>query len=529
MTEKYFLLIFLIFSLQGFSQTYDLSALEGKELHNNIRLNYILIDQPNKTRSFRDGSSYEINPSMGLFGLSYNFPLNDWLYTGAGFHGAVYGDQGGLFTLGVNLGVNTKLYKNLYFDASLHFGGGGGFRSLVNGGGILYPNAGLQYKAKGFSFGVQYGYVNFFTGIQKGDNVSFFLEIPTVLRTSSYANAQKTFTVKNKTKEKFWKKPAVKSVQQITFDYFFPIGASRNDGIGNFNNTTALTQTLSILGFEYQRYVTDNTFIYAHVDAMYSGLVAGFMDVFIGIGKNFIETKYVNFFAKMGIGAAGGRIFPEGGLTMYPNMGADLKITEKFGFSVHGGYHRSVGGTFEAYTTGFSLKYYGLSGGITNPTSGEVIKEIKAQGMRINVENQTYFDVAKFGNAPNSNLQLIGLKITYDLNRRYYLAGEASFAYEGESGGYAHGIFGLGVKSNKFFKEKLSTFVEFSGGVSGGGGIDSGEGILIRPTLGINYHVNDDLSFHIAGGQMWSPFGNVSSSNINIGLAYGLSILNAKK
>ena len=44
--------------------------------------------------------------------------------------------------------------------------------------------------------------------------------------------------------------------------------------------------------------LTTNTFSYAHVDAMYDGLSAGFMDVFFGIGKNFIETNHVNFFAK---------------------------------------------------------------------------------------------------------------------------------------------------------------------------------------------------------------------------------------
>jgi hypothetical protein len=529
--KKIFFLLIIFLSFNSFSQDYNFDNVTVKELHNKIRLNYILIDQPNRTYDyFKDGTStYTLKPTMGLFGLNYNFPLNDWLYTGAGFHGAVYGDQGGLFTLGVNLGINTHLYKNIYFDANIHFGGGGGFRSLVNGGGILYPNAGLQYKKEGFSLGVQYGYVNFFTGIQKGDNFSFFIEIPTTIRSSSYADSQEVFIVNNTSKNDFWEKPAVKSVQQITFDYFFPFGSSRNDGIGNFNNTTPLSQTLSILGFEYQRYLTENTFVYTHVDAMYSGLVAGFMDVFFGIGKNFIETKYVNLFGKMGIGAAGGRIFPEGGLTAYPNIGADFKFTKNLGLSIHGGYHRSVGGTFEAYTTGFSLKYYGLSGGITDPFSGKKIAKIKTQGIQINVENQSYFDVALTGTTRTTNLQLIALKILYDLNKRFYFAGEASFAYEGRSGGYAHGIFGLGIKSNKFFNDNFSTFIEFSAGVAGGGGIDSGEGILIRPTAGVNYHLNDNLSFHASGGQMWSPFGNVNSSNVNIGLSYGLSILNAKK
>ena len=518
------LIITMFFSFASIvAQTFELKDLKTKELHNSIRLNYTLVHQP------IEKVSYNLQPTMGFVGITYNIPINDWLYTGAGFHTAITGDQGGLFTLGVTLGTNFKLYKNLYFDANVHFAGGGGYRTLVNGGGMLYPNAGLQYKKNGYSFGVQYGYVNFFTGIQKSDNVSFFLEIPTNLRTSSYENAQKTFVNKHQNKDGFWQKPGVKSVQQVTFDYFFPVGRSRSDA-----STDPIYQpirnTLSILGFEYQRYLNSNTFIYAHVDAMYSGLTAGFMDLFIGAGKNFIETKHVNFFAKFGIGAAGGRIFPEGGLTMYPNAGADIKFSERFGISLHGGYHKALGGiaSFEAYTAGFSLKYYGLSGGLEDPFTKEKYQKIKTQGIQLGVQNQTYFDVAKFG-IPDSDLQLIAVKILYDINKRFYLIGEASFAYEGKSGGYAHGIFGLGIRSNKFANNKFSLFVEATAGVAGGGRVDSGEGVLVRPTAGLNYHINNDLSLNIAGGQMWSPFGNVNSTNINIGLSYGISMLNANK
>ncbi|MDG2357655.1 MAG: hypothetical protein P8L21_05175 [Polaribacter sp.] len=520
MKKIFFLMMFLL-SLQILSQTENtFSSLEGKELTNKIRLNYILIHQPTHK------VNYNLLPTMGFIGLNYNTFLNKWLYTGAGFHTAITGDQGGLFTLGVNLGINTKIYKNLYFDANIHFGGGGGYRSLVNGGGILYPNAGIEYKFNGFSLGVQYGQVNFFTGIQKNDNVSFFIEIPTTLRTSTYANAQKKFTVNDTSKDKFWKKPAVKSVQQITFDYFFPTGMSRSDA-STTPKYKPISNTLSILGFEYQRYLSNNTFIYVHTDAMYSGLTAGFMDLFFGVGKNFMETKYMNLFGKFGIGAAGGRIYPENGLTIYPSIGADIKISERFGLSAHGGYHRSVGGTFEAYTAGFSFKYYGLSGGITDPFSGEKATVIRTQGIQVGFQNQTYFDVAKFG-IPNSNLQLIAIKVSYDLTKKLYFTGEASFAHKGKSGGYAHGIFGLGIKSNKFLNNKFSVFSELSGGVAGGGRVDSGEGILIRPTAGINYHINNDFSINISGGQMVSPYGNVNSTNINIGLTYGISILNAK-
>ena len=75
-----------------------------------------------------------------------------------------------------------------------------------------------------------------------------------------------------------------------------------------------INHTLYIIGFEYQRYLNVNSFLYAHLDTMYSGLRSGFMDMFVGYGRNFLNSEYINFFAKFGIGAAGGRIFPENGL-----------------------------------------------------------------------------------------------------------------------------------------------------------------------------------------------------------------------
>lgn len=138
--KKSLLIISIFLGFQSFSQNYSLSDFEPKEMYNSIRLNYLMVHQP------VDKVGYGLDPKMGFVGFNYNIPINDWLYTGAGFHGAITGDQGGLFTLGVNLGINLPVYKNIFFDANLHFGGGGGYRSLVNGGGIMIPNIGFQYK-----------------------------------------------------------------------------------------------------------------------------------------------------------------------------------------------------------------------------------------------------------------------------------------------------------------------------------------------------------------------------------------------
>ena len=118
--KKVLLVSISILSFQMYSQTENSETIfTFKKLNNSIRLNHISVNMPTEK------VSYDLAPKMSLVGLNYNVPLTGWLYTGAGMHAAVTGDQGGLFTLGVNLGVNTKVFKSIYFDANVHFGGGG--------------------------------------------------------------------------------------------------------------------------------------------------------------------------------------------------------------------------------------------------------------------------------------------------------------------------------------------------------------------------------------------------------------------
>ncbi|MDT7833184.1 hypothetical protein RQM59_12375 [Flavobacteriaceae bacterium S356] len=514
------LLTLALMTIDGFTQeAQSVASLKGTEVKTGIRLQYLTMDMP------VDQVSYPLKPTMGMMGLHYLVGLNDWLYAGIGMKAAAIGDQGGLFTLGVDLGVNQQLYKNLYLDANVHFGGGGGFRSLVNGGAIIQPNIGLQYKAKHFSFGAQYSHVNFFTGIMKSDAVSFFIEIPSVLRFANYTDARKDFVTTNLSSDNFWKRPATKNVQQVRFDFLFPIGGSREDAPAN---NALLRRTLYVIGFEYQKYLNSNLFLYVHTDTVYKGLIAGFMDLYFGAGYNFVDTKYINFFAKTGIGAAGGRIAQEGGITMYPSVGFDIKFTNNIALSLHGGYVRALDGDFEAYSSGFGIKYFGLSGGTKEPITKKSIDKVETKGFRIGVENQSFFRVKRFG-AHTVDLQLIAIKPYYDLSDNFYLMGEASFAYEGNSGGYAHGVFGIGAKSNRFLNDKISGVAEFSFGAAGGGRVDTGEGLVVRPTIGLNYHSSDALTFNVSVGQLLSLDGGVSSNNINVGFSYGLSFLNAKK
>lgn len=510
---------FILISTYSLSQTSSsLSTLKGKEIKTGIRLQYLSVDMPVGAINF------PLKDKMGITSLHYLIYLKDWLYTGVGMKGAAFGDQSGLFTLGVDLGVNKKIYENLYLDANVHFGGGGGFRSLVNGGAIIQPNIGLQYKTKHLSFGAQYSHFNFFTGIIKSDAVSFFIEIPSLLRFANYKDAGKEFSGENLSSESFWGRSAVKNVTQVRFNFLHPIGNSRED---LDSNNDILRRTLYVIGFEYQKYLNSNFFLYIHTDTVYKGLTAGFMDLFFGTGYNFVDTQFINVFGKFGLGAAGGRIKQEGGFSMFPSAGIDLKLNKKMAISLSGGYLRYLDGSFEAYSSGLGIKYFGLSGGGKKPLSDENIKTVKTKGFRIGIENQMLFDVSRKV-VFDTNIQSIAIKPYYDINKNFYLMGEASFAYEGNSGGYAHGIFGVGLKTNRFFNDRFSGFTEFAFGAAGGARVDTEGGIVVRPTIGVNYHISDGLTFMVSGGQFISPYGTVNSTNLNAGISYNLSFLNAK-
>ena len=77
--------------------------------------------------------------------------------------------------------------------------------------------------------------------------------------------------------------------------------------------------------------------------------------------------------------------------------------------------------------------------------------------------------------------------------------------------------------------ETFSVYIELLGGVAGGAGVDTGEGILVRPNIGLSYHINDNLKLNTAVGRASTPYGNVNSTNLNVGFTYSLSFLNAKK
>ncbi len=489
------------------------------QLNNKVRFNYIPIDMP---------SMPNLDSTMGLGGIHYQIPITKTIYTGVHSYAALFGDQGGLFTLGIELGYQKRLFSHFFVDGNFNFGGGGGFRVLINKGAYINANLGFSYHFPKFNIGVQYSHFDFYTGIIKSNSASVFAEIPIHVNISKYKHKNKLYYA-----HKNWNAPLKRSSFSIKLDQYFPIGNSRKD---NANNNERITNTLHLIGFEYQKYLSKNTFAFIHTDAIYKGLTAGFMDIFGGLGYEPYQGKHISIFTKLGIGAAGGRIRPEGGATIYPSFGIDYHLSDHTSLFLHGGYTRALDGYFEAYTLGGGIKVDTYSGYKNiNNISSKVVKAIKSKGIRLSLQHQTYFNLNRMVREP-LDLHLLALQVNVDVNKYLYLTGQAAFAYEATytgndprselgAGGYADGMVGFGLYSPIFAKQKLQLYTEVLAGAGGGAGIDTGEGIIGKVKVGGYYHINDKFSIIASAGKVVSPSGVINSNNVNVGLSFKFSSL----
>ena len=504
-----FLCLLTSFVTKAQKKVTSIKNLSGYEIENSIKLNYIPVD-------IQPGENGRKEIPMGVLGIHYDFTLNKNFYAGVGMFSAMQGDQGGLFTLGAELGFQQQLYKNLYFDTDFHFGGGGGYRYLVKDGAFVNYNIGLKYKTTKIALGIQYSYFNFYNGYIKSTNISGFLTIPTKFIFTNYENANSRYILDtNNNQEYFWNRAANKNGLTLRFDHFLPTGNTKDQ----YNKP--LTNTLYLLGFEYDNYISRKSFSYIHLDAIYKGLESGFMDLFIGIGYEPIQTKSLKIFTKFGVGSSGGRVELEGGLTIYPSIGLERKIRKNLSLELHGGYTMAPFGNFKAYTIGYGIKYNTYNNGIYHNNFDSPVT-VTAHGIRLSLQNQTYFQAASTQTKPY-DLQLIVVQINQDLSKHIYLTGQAAFTYEGEAGGYADGMVGLGYYSPRIFYKKIELNLEILAGVGGGARIDTGSGIAIKPKLGMNYVLSNKFHLTSSIGKIIAPFGNLNSTLLSFGFTFNFA------
>lgn len=457
--------------------------------------------------------------NMGFTGIHYNLLLNDWAYAGVGIYGAVSGERGGFFTLGINAGIKKYFGDNFYTDSGFHLGAGGGASAPDGGGIFILPHFNLGYDFKNFSLNSGWSYINFFDGGEiKGHQFNVALEIPLDYTYSDYKVSESKYdfeTLKNSD----WNSSSKRTSLMLHQNNLKIKGNTQ--GINN-------GKTIRLAGFELANYFNENWFAFVKVDGAFDGIKAGFMDVFLGGGYLLpLYKNNTNILAKFAMGAAGGGgVDTQGGFLFYPDVSIEQRIFNDFFLSINKGFVLSPNTHFNTSSLGLGLKYYVEKNGIMK---GQSYSSGKFKGVEIIIKHDIYLDAERDEPIPTEDLHQIALQVNLDLSKNMYVAGQTAFASFGNAGAYAEGIVGFGARTNPFFNQKMTFFGQVLAGAAGGGDISTGEGLLFKPAAGFSYKLNKSLSFRTSGGYAKALGGELSSTMLNFGIKYNLSILKMNK
>jgi len=452
---------------------------------------------------------------MGLMGLSYLLEPNDKFYYGLGLYGVLSGERGGFFVGGVNVGLKYRVYSNLYIDAGI-FGGGGGGGSAPQGGGLMLKSyIGGLYRFNNYSLGLNYSNVTFPNGDIKSNQISLvadvkfntvLVDVPIdmeILKEYNFVNNEDYIVA--------------------TYQLYFP----KNNTLKT--DKTPLNQTVKLLGFEYGTNISKNLIAYIETAGAMGGDSTGYMEVLGGVGYTTdIISKNTNLQAKFSLGSAGGgKVNTGGGFVTKTSINFNFNPVKSLNTGVGVGYYHAMEGDFDASFVKLNLGINTNFLAMSKSENSVSYDSISTQKFNIRLSNQTYQysdTLTKKNN--NLDVQLISVKVDYFFSEELYLSGQAAAAYKGEAGGYAVGLFGLGYIQPLIYD--FSLVGEFSFGASGGGSIESGEGNIIQPMVGLMYEISKNISFELMYGKVKSINGVLDTNIIDFGLVYRFDKLVAK-
>ena len=512
MKKSIFLTLLIFNSLVLFSQN-DNTIPERKIQKGFFAIDYLAIDMP----------SNPLGPDevhMGLTGIHYNLNFKDF-YAGLGMYASVRGIRGGFFTLGVNAGYKAYFNKQLFLDTGIHLGGGGGANAPDGGGAFILPRMNLGYQFENFSFTAGISYINFFDGGNiNNKQLNFALQIPLSIDYASKDIAGKEFDIKS-LKHTDWDKLSKRFSFMMHLNNLSVNGNSKDTNGNSLNGST-----IRLAGFEINSYFDKHWFFFAKFDGAYDGIPAGYMNVFLGGGRHFsLNKNRTNILAKFGVGAGGGGgVDSKGGFLIYPDISLEQHITNNVYLSINKGFLMSPNSYFSSSTFGVGLKYYSNINGVKNLSEGS---KVRFKGFEVIVKQDMYLNAKRTLN-PTENLYQMSVQLNYHLNKNVFLAGQTSFANFGNAGAYAEGIVGIGLQSNYFLKNKVNVFVQTLVGGAGGGDISTGEGLIFKPSVGMNYNLTEKYMLRSSIGYAKAKGGALSSPMFSIGISYNFAFLNGK-
>lgn len=452
---------------------------------------------------------------MGLLGGNYFADITPSIYAGVGLYGSTVGTQGGLFVYTIGGGLHRPLIGPLWGDIGFDVGGGGGRSSMVGGGLMIRPHAGVQYDFGLARLGVHYSYIKFPSGDIHSSQVGANLDIPFDFYYLHHQECSQIFSLKD------LKLPLGHYLNFHRTDFGFLFQAyGQHSGTRN-NEGQVQDGMIGLVGAELDRYFTQNTFWWLKGSGAYTGIPNGYMDILAGLGYHWnLGGSGFALVPALGAGAGGGgKVDSGGGVLLQPSLGLEVSLSKRFAFRASGGYLWAPKGELSAYTVAGTLFYHLDVGAPSCHYECIGSKLLTALGWRVNMFNQTYIHPQRTFTTTHTPINLLALQIDQLFNPWFFMAYQGSFAYAGyHAGGYATGMIGPGLQTTEFWCKRVRLFTEVLVGAGGGGSLALGGGSLIEPVIGAHVNLTKTLGLQVSVGELKAIQARLSTPVVNLGL-----------
>ncbi len=463
--------------------------------------------------SFEEINMPNAGEQMGLYSIGAYDQLNPWLYGGITLYGAASGRRGGFFTGGYTVGVERQLFDNFIFDAGGYVGAGGGGAAAQGGGLMIRPHVGFKYDFIWSKLGLNYTYVDFPNGNISSDAIALSLDFPF---SSLILNLEDDgLTVADYFGVDWSNISRHRSHLAARVRRYSPASGSKTTSDRPLNNS------LGLVGVEYSYFLNENWFTTFETAGAVSGGVGGYAELLAGIGYRLPLTNddRLSLLPALTIGGAGGgSVETGGGFVARVNLGLEYRLSSDLSLIMDGGYLTAPDGNFDTPYLGLNLAY--VMETFARDQKGDPLAEnelIKTTKWRFRPAHQWYFD-AQRKRGSSRDMQLLGGKIDWMGGDWWYLTGQGLSAYGGGAGGYSEGHWGVGILGPSW--KNLRIYGEMLIGAGGGGGVDSGSALLFKPSVGLDYILNKDVSLQTGIGKVISKEGNLDANTLDISLIW---------
>ena len=122
------------------------------------------------------------------------------------------------------------------------------------------------------------------------------------------------------------------------------------------------------------------------------------------------------------------------------------------------------------------------------------------------------------GQPQTSSMQLVGVEWLSYLNERWFLKVESEGAMGGENNGYMQILLGGGYRLP--ISRSTSLKLHVAAGPAGGGGADTGGGLLLDGGLGLQQNISKNLAIELLAGGVTAPSHSFEALNLALKLNY---------